>query len=382
MNQVAVDKGEIPGLSCFVDVFDRFDLFDPIDNHAVVWLSSLGQKSGFSGVEAVQKSTGISLRRILKPGVTPVDLANAVLDRLYQASELSPAEFPVVLLCHSGVNDTCAEGLAVAIEDHYSLPSQTVRPFNLGCSGFIRLLDEATMLFGGRKHVERIAVLNVETPETWHDGSDRLFCGIVSAGATGCVVSRNSGHPLAVVRADDFIVSPAQRPNSDPLFRKETGDVFSFRGEPVHRTVMRMNAESVFLNGIELMLNNLRSAVSTIDCRPGQRVIVIPHQPSGKLLRALIAAAKIEFPDFEFLNNLPDFGNTISAAVPTIMSRLPQVLHQNGCQPIQEGDLIILLGAGICMQEIGDHMSAGHACLEWQPTGRRVDSVVTSTLER
>ncbi len=378
MDESAVDQETTPGLSCFVDVFDRVDLFDRIDNQTVVSLSCLGEKSGFSSVDSVQKSTGISLRRMLKSGVTPAQLATAVFDKLCRVSDYAPADFSVILLCHSGVNDEGAEQLAAILERHYRLSPQTVRPYNFGCSGFLKLLQEGTLLLADRRSVKRIALLNVETPETWHDGSDRLFCGIVSAGATGVVLERNAGLPISVIRADDFAISPSLRPNPDPLFRKETGQVYSFRGEAVSRTVMRMNAETVFLNGIELMLNNLRSAVASIDLRPGQRVIVIPHQPSGKLLKALIAAARLEYPDFEFLNNLIDFGNTISAAVPTIMARLPQVLEQNGREPIRDGDLIILLAAGICMHEIADHMSAGHACLEWvsADTGvARIESV-------
>lgn len=382
MRESAVNQDGTPGLFCFVDVFDRLDLFDGIDNQAVVNLSSLGQKSGFSSVDSVQKSTGISRRRMLKPGVTSADLAKAVLDKLCRESGYSPEDFSVVMLCHSGVDDENAVQLAAAIECHNGLSPQTVCAFNFGCSGFLKLLQEATLLLADRRNIKRIALLNVETPELWHDGSDRLFCGIVSAGATGVILERNTGLPVSVIRADDFTVSPALRPNPHPLFRKESGPVYSFRGESVNRTVMRMNAESVFLNGIELMLNNLRSAVASVDLRPDQRVIVIPHQPSGKLLKALIAAAKLEYPDFEFLNNLNEFGNTISAAVPTIMARLPQVLEQNGYEPIREGDLIVLLVAGICMHEISDHMSAGHACIEWipyqQPVARLVASAVMS----
>jgi hypothetical protein len=80
------------------------------------------------------------------------------------------------------------------------------------------------------------------------------------------------------------------------LFRRETTDGFCFRGQPIHSTVMRMNAEPVFLNGIELMLAGLRTAASSIEVLPGQRVIVVPHQPSGKLLKALVAAAKGRVP--------------------------------------------------------------------------------------
>ena len=377
MGESTVDQDGIPGLSSFVDVFDRSDLFDWIDNQAVVKLSSLGQKKGFSSIDSVQKSTGISLRRMLKPGITSVDLAAAVFDKLCRESGCVPSDFSIVMLCHSGVDDEKSNQLAATIACDNGLAPQAVRAFNFGCSGFLKLLQEATLLLADRRNIKRIALLNVETPETWHDGSDRLFCGIVSAGATGVVLERNVGLPVSVIRADDFLIPTSLRPNPEPLFHKETAAVYSFRGEVVSRTVMRMNAETVFLNGIELMLNNLRSAVASVDLRPEQRVIVIPHQPSGKLLKALIAAAKLEYPDFEFLNNLNEFGNTISAAVPTIMSRLPQVLEQNGREPVQDGDLIVLLAAGICMHEIAEHMSAGHACIEWvtsKTSSRRLES--------
>jgi 3-oxoacyl-[acyl-carrier-protein] synthase III len=126
-----------------------------------------------------------------------------------------------------------------------------------------------------------------------------------------------------------------------------------------------MNAEPVFLNGIELMLAGLRSAAASIDVQPDQRVVVVPHQPSGKLLKALLAAARVEFPGFEYLNNLKLFGNTISSSVPTVLARLPEVLDANHYAPLRDGDHVILLAAGICMEEIGDHMSSGHACLQW-----------------
>jgi 3-oxoacyl-[acyl-carrier-protein] synthase-3 len=382
MDENAVDQEAIPGLSCFVDVFDRVDLFDRIDNQTVVHLSSLGRKNGFSSTDSVQKSTGVVLRRMLKPDITAFDLATAVFDRLCYASGYTPADFSAVLLCHSGVDNSGAKQLAAALETHYGHAPRTIQPFNYGCSGFLKLLHEGTLLLADRRQVKRIALLNIETPETWHDGSDRLFCGIVSAGATGVVLERNTGIPVAMIRTDDFAISPELRPNPEPLFRKETGQVYTFRGETVTRTVMRMNAETVFLNGIELMLNNLRSAVASVDLSPGQRVIVIPHQPSGKLLKALIAAARLEYPDFEFLNNLSDFGNTISAAVPTIMARLPQVLKENNLSPISDGDLIILLAAGICMREIENHMSAGHACLEWVLTAKGADRMQEAALAR
>ena len=353
------------GLSSIVDVYDRDDLYDFLDNARIVELSRLGGAAGFASPENVSRSTGISVRRILRPGMTAVEVGVALGRRLEQESGQLLREFPLIMLCHSNTDPSACERLAVELSQRFGVPAGRLLAFNFGCSGFLKLLHEAVIHLVGDDNLSRIVLLNIETPETWHDSSDRLFCGIVAAGATAMVLERGKGIPVSTVRSEDFPIPDQLRPNPDPLFRRDTTDGFCFRGQPIHRTVMRMNAEPVFLNGIELMLAGLRTAASSIEVLPGQRVIVVPHQPSGKLLKALVAAARVEFPEFEYLNNLKTYGNTISSSVPTILSRLPQVLEANGLQPPREGDHIILLAAGICMEEISDHMSAGHACLQW-----------------
>jgi 3-oxoacyl-[acyl-carrier-protein] synthase-3 len=369
------------GLSSVVDVYDRKDLFESLDNYRIVELSRMGGATGFAGVENVLKSTGISVRRILREGCTAVHLGIALCQRLQQETGLTLEDFSAVLLCHSHTHPAECEHLAAALCEHLNLQPSAIQAHNFGCGGFLKLLHEGVMHLSNDPQASRVLLLNIETPETWHDASDRLFCGIVGAGATAVVIERGRGIPISVVRSEDFPVPQHLRPNPDPLFRRETADVFSFRGSPVHRTVMRMNAEPVFLNGIELMLTNLRTAVSSIDIMPGQRVVVVPHQPSGKLLKALMAAARAEFPQCEFLNNLKAFGNTISSSVPTILSRLPEVLAANMYEPLRDGDHIILLVAGICMEEIDNHMSAGHACLQWVGSPNRVMVDIDHELE-
>lgn len=365
------DRDHLPegrgiGLWGCVDVYNRTELFETIDSERVVELSRLGGQSGFSGVESVRKSTGISLRRIMRKGLTAVDLGDALCRELERSTGRSLTDFGRVLLCHSHTDPAQCRLLADRLADRLVLPRTLIEPFNHGCCGFLKLLQDA-VLYLEESGDDSVALLSVETPETWHDGSDRLFCGLVSAGATACVVERGRGLPISMVRAEDFLIPKERRPNPDPLFRRDQTQVFTFRGEPVSRTVMRMNSEPVFLNGIELMLSNLRAAMSSIDWKPGERVVVLPHQPSAKLLKALVAAARTEFPGVEFLNNLDQFGNTISSSVSTILCRLPWVLAQNGVRPLRTGDHLILLAAGICMEEIADHMTAGHACLTWQP---------------
>lgn len=355
------------GLSAVIDVFGEPDLFETIDNERVLELSRLGDRSGFSSTKAIAKSTGIEVRRLLRADQSARDLGVRLINRLQEQLRSNIDDFDHILLCHSFVNDTQCQTLARQLEADFDLPDGRIQAFNHGCAGYLKLLQEGADLLEGGPAGQRALLLSVETPEFWHDAADRLFCGIVSAGATASVLETGHGLPVHFIQADDFRIPESRRPNPDPLFSKDTQAVHDFRGTLCERTVMRMNPEPVFLNGIELMLDNLRAALLSMDYQPGQRVIVAPHQPSAKLLKALTAAARTEFPELEFLNNLASYGNTISSTVPTLVSRLDEVLTTNQLAPIQPGDQLILLAAGICMKEICNHMSAGHACLTWQP---------------
>ena len=356
------------GLTFAVDVFDQYDLFETLDNETVLQLSRLGGRAGFRDIRSIRKSTGISQRRILAKGITPVDLGIKIVRKLEETSRTRLGDFDHILLCHSQVCDSHCHDLARQLEAHFNLLPSRIAAFNHGCGGYLKMMTEASRLLDGAEPGTRVAILSVETPEFWHDASDRLFCGIVSAGATASVVEVGAGIPLYSVKSDDFRIPECRRPNPEPLFSKDESDGFDFHGGACHRTVMRMNPEPVFLNGIELMLDNLRSALMAVDYQPGKRVVVAPHQPSAKLLKALAAAARAEFPDIEFLNNLEFYGNTISSSVPTLLSRMNQVVRDNDLPALREGDTVILLAAGICMTEIANHMSAGHACLTWEPS--------------
>ena len=360
------DSGSI-GISNVVDVFDQHDLFDLLNDDYVLELSRLGGADGFPGLSSIRKSTGIRARRILREGITVNDLAVRLCERLEYDARADLRDCHSILLCHSHTDNDACHRLARSIESSLALPNGLVTPFNYGCTGFLKLLQDASVEFENVPPGARIALLSIETPEFWHDGSDRLFCGLVSAGAIGAILEHGGRMPLDRIAADDFYIPPVRRPNSDPLFHTDDVEVFSFRGKPCRRTVMRMNPESVFINAIELMLSNLRAAMDSFELQPNERVVVIPHQPSAKLLKALVATGRPEFPDVEFLNNLSDYGNVISASVPTVLSRLDEVLEQNGRAPMNDGDHLILVAAGICMADIANQMSAGFAHIRWAP---------------
>jgi len=361
-----------------VSLADSPGFFQPLGNEAILGLSRQGGRPGFRDLTTIQRLTGVRSRRLLQPATTPLCLVLGLCRSLQQQFSVSPHSCDRVLLCHSHVDPAAALGLAQTAAQLLGLAAEHVRGMNLGCTGFVQLLCEAVEIFRADAGVQRIALLSVETPESWHCSADRLFCGIVGAGATAVVVERvtaqlpqdfcgrqsgdGSGWKLAGLGRADVAVQT--NPAAAPLFAVETTDAFSFHGESVRRCVMRMQAEEVFVHGIELMLLALRKALQTHPPRPGQRVLVLPHQPSGKLLRAFMQAGLQEFPECRFVENLESHGNSISCTIPQQLSELSELCRRHSFSAPDPDDLLIAVAAGICMHRKHDHMACGYALLQ------------------
>ncbi len=349
-------------LTRFVDVLDRQDLFEILDNDRVLELSRLGG-GGFSGISVLKRSTGINNRRILRPGIAPIDVATTLADELRREVDFKWSDCPAVLLCHSHVDPTRSLELAKELADYLELPASRVRGFNLGCAGFMKLLNDGARIAKQTGPGRHVPLLSVEVPEQWHDAADKAFCGIVSSGAAATTIWQGPGHELLNWNAREVYVPADKRNGGRDLFTQEFCEGFDFRGCPQTREVMHMDGESVFLNGVELMLAGCQEAIKSFD--GDQRLVAVPHQPSGKLLRTLIATARLDLPDVKLLNNLPDFGNTLSSTIPLALSRIDEVAACNEIEPLQPGDAVLLTAAGICMQQRADHMTQGFAALKW-----------------
>jgi len=154
------------GLSAVVDVFDRTDLFQTIDNQAILELSRLGENRGFSGIDTIRRSTGVEVRRILAGNVSSLDLAEAICLQLQSATQTSLQDFSRILLCHSGTDDTACASLSEFLRERFRLRSGQIHAANHGCSGFLRLMQDGVLHLEGSPGEERIALLSIETPET------------------------------------------------------------------------------------------------------------------------------------------------------------------------------------------------------------------------
>lgn len=354
----------------FVDLSDRNELFEILDNSRILELSQMGSGEGFRSPQSIARSTGVETRRVLKTGVDALDIGIEVAEKLQQRVGFDWDDCPAIGLCHSHVERENACHLGHEIANHLGVDPRKFFSLNHGCAGFVELVRRAAARLTELPEGLHIPLLTVETPDDWHDAADKAFCGIVSVGATGTTLWRGPGHKLLHAKTRDIKVPQEKRNNGTPLFHPEIRSGFDFFGEARFKTVMTMDGEAVFTNGAEIMLDACRR--SHRDVAPlGRRMIVVPHQPSGKMLRALIATAGYEMQNVDFLNNLRHYGNMISSSIPAVLARMSDVAAENGFRPVEEGDVIILAVAGICMARPTDHFSKGRAALIWQPGAYR-----------
>lgn len=351
-----------------ISLSSRCDLFEILDNHRICELSQLhphssSTTSGFPSAAAVLRSTGVFTRRILQPDIQPLDLAIALTHTLDQQNLGRLPDFHATLLCHSHTDPSAVTRLASQLQQHARLTCQhscDIRTFNAGCTGFLQQLQLACQLLHTSPADSRILLLNVETPELWHCAADRAFCGIVGAAATATIIRKHGGRPITWLRTAHTPVPPSHLLQPAPLFRTEQTRTISFRGQTQHRCVMRMHGEAVFVHGIELMLQAVREACHSSHVAANAPATLIPHQPSGKLLRAFTAALHSELPQLHVLSNLEHSGNTISATIPELLASQHN-LNTPTAPPI------ILAASGICMPHMQDHMSFGSAFLATTP---------------
>jgi 3-oxoacyl-[acyl-carrier-protein] synthase III len=351
-------------LTDVVEISDREDLFQIVNNEQVTMLSRTAGGQGFASPAVVERMTGVIERRICRPYVDVADVGMALAETLRRRFNFSWRDCPAIGISHTHTNGDSVVRLVRHLSRELGVDQSKFFYINFGCVGFLELLRLGMRQMDRMECSGPIPLLTVETPEQWHDASDRSFCGIVSAGATGCLLSRGPGHQVKTLNASlrkvDF------RPDVSPqkLFWTDTGEFRNFFGEPETRCVMRMIGQNVFEHGAELMIEACRMAYETVR-HHDRRVIVASHQPSGKMLRAMIDVLQDEFPCLEFLNHLAYYANSISSAIPTVLSHMNQILAEHGSDPIAQGDYVLIPAAGIAMSHKATHLAQRWAVLEW-----------------
>lgn len=270
--------------------------------------------------EWVEKNLGISERRIASELETSVDLAAEAVKLLIHKSGFEPSSIDLIIMA-TATPDLKAPACACRVQHKAGLINAIAFDIAAVCSGFLFALNTAAayMKSGLARRVVVVAADTFSKITDWkkHD------CVFFGDGAGAVLLDREVGHPEQKFNFDAELYTDG---SGLDIFKVPLNGNFQMDAKSAFNAVSKVVPEC-----IARLLKRNNMGVEDID-------IVIPHQPSKKLLENI--AINSGLPIDKFCMNMNKYGNTAGATIPI-------VLHdfiQNG--RIKPGDNALLLAAG------------------------------------
>ena len=269
--------------------------------------------------EWVRSHLGICERRVasLADGETTTSLAVAAGRSALAAAGVDPGSLDLIVVA-TATPDRRAPAVACAVQA--TLGAQPAAAFDLAavCSGFLYGLSVVTaMIEAGR--AQRVLLIGADTFSTITDWTDRQ-CVFFGDGAGAAVIEAGRvDHGLLSIElyadgagADGFTV-----PSVGP-FVMDGGAVYDA-------------ATSVLPDAIE-------GALAAAGVRPDDVDLVIPHQPSVRILQEI--AARTGIPFSRFVTTMDRYANTAGASVGVTLD------HAVRTGRLHDGDIVVFAAVG------------------------------------
>lgn len=338
-----------------------------LDNARIAALTGLMEKR-------IWQSTRLLSRFILKAGSRPTDLALEVTDKFLRESGIDSQAVGALALVHTQYEGDATQQMAEEVADHVGVTRDRITAISFGCAGFPEIVKRAQAMAEDIAPDQHVLVLNVETPDQMMDARDSRATPIFASGASATSLSHGRGHLLLFSETQDVV--PPKNPNGVEIFTIGREEVEDFSGQRSEKTIFRMEGELAYENGTALIEDAARRSLHHVmqdSSFHGRRVLVVPHQANAKMIRAfddMIAPemnrgefAKYEIPEVRFVNGMEGMGNIISATIPSVLARLPDMADISP----KSGDVILFPAAGICIADPGGKMSQGLGGMVWDP---------------
>jgi 3-oxoacyl-(acyl-carrier-protein) synthase III len=271
--------------------------------------------------------TGIRSRGFCPPDASPAALAASALGRALDAAGIPAADLARIIFVTSGVGDLACPANANLVAAHLELAG-TCDCFDLNnaCMGFLTALDVAARCIATGSGPIGITVAEVGSRVT---GPDDLRPYVVFADAFAAAVvapARNGGGILGARLWNDGIAFGNVRLNNAVITRKD---------ERIHFTApnRRMGEEAVeaVCRSAHGLLSDVGSTIDEVDW-------VLPHQPNGPLLDAMVAALGV--PRARVVPVVHDVGSVGAASIPVSLARLAAT------HGLRAGERILMVGVG------------------------------------
>lgn len=271
--------------------------------------------------------TGIASRWFAEAAVTKADIGTVVLDAALQNAELRATDLKRVLFVNSHGGDVLVPATANRVVAALGLAGDCdCFDLNNACMGFLSAFDVAARSVA--TGIDAVAVVVVEmgsryiTPE---DPRPYLVCADAAAAVILTKGRENEGVVESWLRNDGTIAGEVTLDHPGLTGKRET---------------IRFGAPNRHIS--ELALEGVRRSADAV-LRPAGLTIdeiewVVPHQPNGSLLRAMVEILGVA--EDRFVPVVQEIGSVGAAAIPVSLDRLMRT------RPVKTGDRVLMIGVG------------------------------------
>ena len=297
----------------------------------IVTSAELASKIG-TDVDWIYQNLGILERRIAAPNQYSSDLAAAAAQRAIESAGIDKNQVNLIIVA-TATPDRQAPSTACIIQEKLGITNRCPAfDLNAVCSGFLYAMTLGFQLIQSGAYTN-VLVVGVDTFSKITDWS-RRDCVFFGDGA-GAVV-------LQAAPADDTFFSSV-------LFADGKGkDCFTVYPEDSSFT---MDGKAVYQTGTEVLPAAIREVLSQNSLSVDDISVIIPHQPSIRVLKKTAELLGIPFEKIK--TNMDRFANTASATVPLLLDQV------NRAGEIKSKDTVVFAA-------VGSGWTWGAAVYKWQ----------------
>lgn len=276
---------------------------------------------------AMERKTGIRARRWIEPGARASDLGAEALREALRAARMEALDLRRIVFVSSSAHDVLFPATANRVAAELGLAG-SCDAFDLGnaCMGFLTALDLAARSVATGSGPVGIAV--VETPSRHLSTEDhRPYLVFGDAAAAAVIGASDDGSGvIASALANDGSLPP------DVIIEHPftTGRI-----DPV-----RFVQSNQAIGGVAIgaLLRATRDLLDGAGVRIADVEWVVPHQPNGAMLRAILGELAID--PARVAPVVEEIGSVGAASIPFSLDRLLRT------KPVKQGDRVLLLGVG------------------------------------
>lgn len=271
--------------------------------------------------EWISQRTGIKQRHFLKDE-SNLDMAYEAAKKAIEKSGLDIEEIDAIVFS-TCTPDQLLPSMASCLKKRLGINKTAVLAFdvNAACSGFMVALECAEHLL---KSYKNICVVASEAMSSILDWKDRSTCVLFGDGAGAILMTRSNEtmkfHSFSEHDVQDSLCSTKLR----------DGDV-----------KLLMKGKEVFRFAIRALETCIRLECAEANCSLDEIDYIIVHQANQRIIQYV--SRQLQIPESKFYMNLDEVGNTSSASIPLVLSKM---IDEKRIKKNQK-NILVAFGAGL-----------------------------------